>query len=69
MTSPSTSSSNRLPWRTSVDPGEAEAGQRTVHGLALGVEDLGLGHDVDDDSGHGWLLARGAGAGRAAPPV
>ena len=32
---------------------EAEPGQGAEHGLALRVEDLGLGHDVDDDSGHG----------------
>ena len=36
-----------------ADPGEAEPGQRAVHGLALRVEDLGLEHDVDDDTGHG----------------
>ena len=36
-----------------ADPLEAEPGQRTVHGLALRVEDLGLEHDVDDDTGHG----------------
>jgi hypothetical protein len=35
------------------DPGEPEAGQRARDRLALRVEDLGLGHDVDDDSGHG----------------
>ena len=28
-----------------------------MHGLALGVEDLGLEHDVDDDTGHGYSLA------------
>ena len=32
---------------------EAQSRQRAEHGLALGVEDLGLGHDVDDDTGHG----------------
>ncbi len=36
---------------------EAQAGQGAEHGLALGVEDLGLGHDVDDDTGHGDSLA------------
>jgi hypothetical protein len=34
---------------------EPQARQRTEHGLALRVEDLGLGHDVDDDTGHGEL--------------
>ena len=33
--------------------GEAEPRQRPVDRLALRVEDLGLGHDVDDDTGHG----------------
>ena len=36
---------------------EAQAGQGAEHGLALGVEDLWLGHDVDDDTGHGDSLA------------
>ncbi len=44
--------------------GEAEARQRAEHGLALGVEDLGLGHDIDDVAGHGVLLGTGGG-GRA----
>ncbi len=30
------------------DAGETEPGQGAEDGLALGVEDLGLGHDVDD---------------------
>ena len=51
--SPSSSTSNRLPCRTSVTPLEAQPGQRAEHGLALGVEDLALGHHVDDVSGHG----------------
>ena len=37
-------------------PGEAEPRQRAEDGLALGVEDLGLGHHVDDDLGHGTSL-------------
>ena len=32
---------------------EPQPGQRAEHRLALGVEDLGLGHDVDDETGHG----------------
>ena len=36
---------------------EAQAGQGSEHGLALRVEDLWLGHDVDDDTGHGDSLA------------
>ena len=35
------------------DAVEAEPRQRPVHGLALGVEDLRLGHHIDDDAGHG----------------
>ena len=35
------------------DAGEAEPRQGTEDGLALRVEDLGLGHHVDDVSGHG----------------
>ncbi|GAA1051650.1 hypothetical protein GCM10009570_02380 [Dietzia natronolimnaea] len=31
----------------------AESAQGPVDGLALRIEDLGLGHDFDDDSGHG----------------
>ena len=38
-------------------PCEAQAGQGAEHRLALRVEDLWLGHDVDDDSGHGDSLA------------
>ncbi|GGP80797.1 hypothetical protein GCM10010185_63380 [Saccharothrix coeruleofusca] len=38
------------------DTGKAEAGQRVGHRLSLRVEDLGLRHDVDDDSGHDRLL-------------
>jgi hypothetical protein len=34
-----------------------------VHGLALRVEDLGLEHDVDDDSGHGGSSRGKDGAG------
>ncbi len=30
----------------------AEARECAGHGLALGVEQFGLGHDVDDDDGH-----------------
>ena len=83
VTSPSTSSSKRLPCRTSRDPLEAEPGQRAVHGLALRVEDLGLEHDVDDDVGPrgapqeaGCAPGRGSGAcgqpslsARWSPPV
>ncbi len=36
-----------------ADAGEAEPRQRAEHRLALGVEDLRLGHHVDDDTGHG----------------
>ena len=49
------------------DAAEAEAGQCTEHRLALRVEDLGLGHDVDDDSGHGALLGEGWPAGPMLP--
>src|SRR5882757_2047215 len=35
------------------DPGETQAGQGIGYRLSLRVEDLGLGHDVDDDTGHG----------------
>ena len=45
-------------------PSKPEPGQRAVHGLALGVEDLGLEHDVDDDTGHGRLLGSLNGSGR-----
>ena len=49
---------------------EAEPGQRAEDGLALRVEDLGLGHDVDDDAGHGLARSRSpqrhAGVARAA---
>src|SRR5690606_1220605 len=38
--------------------GEAEARQRPDDGLALRVQDLGLGHDLDDDASHGGSLAR-----------
>ena len=41
------------------DTVEAQARQGAEHGLALRVEDLGLGHDVDDDSGHERLLGAG----------
>ena len=45
------------PWRQValadlVDPLEAEAGAGTGDGLALGVQDLGLEHDVNHDAGH-----------------
>ncbi len=48
-----------------MTPGEAQPRQGAEDGLALRVEDLGLGHDVDDDSGHGGLLVRGWLAGAA----
>ncbi|GAA0226829.1 hypothetical protein GCM10010492_26380 [Saccharothrix mutabilis subsp. mutabilis] len=38
------------------DSVEPEAGQRVGHRLSLRVEDFGLRHDVDDDSGHDRLL-------------
>ena len=44
------------------DAVEPEPRQRAVHGLALRVEDLRLGHDIDDDAGHGALLGGGRGA-------
>ena len=47
------SMTNCLPWRTSVTPVEAEAAEGPLDGSALGVEDLRLEHDVDDDAGHG----------------
>ena len=62
VTSPSKLELEPLALADVGDPGEAEAGQRALHRLALRVEDLGLGHDVDDDSGHGRLLVR-AGVG------
>jgi hypothetical protein len=34
------------------DPGEAEAGQGLGDRLPLWVEDLGFGHDIDNNSGH-----------------
>ena len=45
--------SKRLPWRTPATPSRPESGERPLDGLTLGVEDLGLEHDVDDDAGHG----------------
>ncbi|GAA1269246.1 hypothetical protein GCM10009634_10500 [Saccharothrix xinjiangensis] len=51
----------------SGDSVEPEAGQRVGHRLSLGVEDFGLRHDVDDDSGHDRLLqGRRAGGTREA---
>ena len=32
---------------------EAEAGKASDDSLALGVKNLGLGHDLDDDASHG----------------
>ena len=32
---------------------EPEAGKTSDHRLALGVKDLGLGHDLDDNASHG----------------
>ena len=52
VSSPSISSSNRFPADVG-DAGEAQAGRALSNGLALGVEDLGLGHDVDDYARHG----------------
>ena len=46
---------------------EPQPGQGAEDGLALGVEDLGLGHDVDDDTGHGGLLGGGRSALDCAP--
>ena len=46
---------------------EAQAGQGSEHGLALRVEDLWLGHDVDDDTGHGDSLAAVGFRGRVYP--
>ena len=46
---------------------EAEPGKRPVDGLTLGVEDLWLQHDVDDDvahSGVSWVQRGGAGVGK-----
>jgi hypothetical protein len=51
-----------LPWRTSVTPSKPRRG-RAPHGLALRVEDLGLEHDVDDDTGHELALEDLAGGG------
>src|SRR4051794_18931828 len=36
-----------------ADALEPQPGKGTVHCLALWVEDFGLEHDVDDDTGHG----------------
>src|SRR4051794_41904169 len=36
-----------------ADALEPQPGKGTVHCLALRVEDFGLEHDVDDDTGHG----------------
>ena len=36
-----------------ADALEPEPWQCSEHGLALGIEDLALGHHVDDVSGHG----------------
>ena len=53
----------------SAESGEAQAGQRTHDGLPLRVENLGLGHDVDNDPGHPatpvrehWVRAQRSGA-------
>src|SRR5690606_20289614 len=63
-------------------PGEAKPFAGAQDGLALGVQDLGLEHDIDDDAGHGVLQSctapvvttslvsrrtRDAGPGRAQP--
>ncbi|GLZ37659.1 hypothetical protein Acsp05_12840 [Actinokineospora sp. NBRC 105648] len=45
-----------LPLADIGDTGEPEPGQRARHRLALGVQDLRLGHDIDDNAGHGRLL-------------
>ncbi|GAA0943491.1 hypothetical protein GCM10009574_041060 [Streptomyces asiaticus] len=44
------------------DPLETEAGQCSLHRLALGVEDLRLEHDVDYDACHWHSRWCGAGA-------
>ena len=64
-TASSTSSSKCLPCRTSAHAGDAEPVQRARDGLALRVEDLGLGHHVHHDSGHGDQPT--AWCGRAGP--
>ena len=48
-----------LPLPDLADTLEAEPGQGTLDRLALGIEDLGLRHDVDDDTGHGRPLSLG----------
>ena len=48
--------------------GEAEPGQRAEDGLALRVEDLRLGHHVDDDLGHGSSLFVASGSRIVASP-
>ena len=42
------------------DAGEAEPRQGAEDGLAQRVEDLGLGHHVDDVSGHGCAFRSGS---------
>ena len=62
VTSPSTVSSKRLPMRTALNSVLPSSGERPGDGLAGRVEQLGLGHDLDDDGGHGRLPGfRGAG--------
>src|SRR4051812_49636263 len=61
-----------------ADALEPQPGKGTVHCLALRVEDFGLEHDVDDDTGHGTApedcgfgglsLEAGVGPGRPTPP-
>ncbi|GAB3140723.1 hypothetical protein GCM10027258_22230 [Amycolatopsis stemonae] len=52
-----------------LDPGEAETAGGAERGLSLRVEDFGLRHDVDNDSGHGRLLLIHAGRGYPASIV
>ena len=62
----STSSSNRLPCRTSEIPADAETAQRADDRLALRVENLGLRHDVHNHPRHGDH-STGGNAGTASP--
>ena len=48
--------------------GEPESGQGADNCLPLGIENLGLGHDIDNDTGHVLLLARCSGAPGNDPP-
>src|SRR5688572_15158860 len=60
----------------SAKAGETQTGECSHDGLPLRVQNLGLGHDVDNDPGHPvtpvrehWVRAQRSGPSHAIPPV